>query len=203
MFNQKELIAVLRFVSHAMARLDVRYFLNGIYFNIQNSICEIVATDGHRLAMVSMQLVGEVDDCSFIIHNTSILKMIQVFKTRDQLQTLTINVDMDDLERGTLTFNSTNKEAFRVLLIDGKFVDYKKVLKKTSGKPKAWNEVTVHPAYWNDTFKVLKWVSGRFSSVSVTSYGVKQPIKVIVSKDQFKFPSIATDPIVIIMPMSK
>lgn len=43
-------------VLHAAARNDVRYYLNGIYISVAGGEFNIVATDGHRLANVSVPI---------------------------------------------------------------------------------------------------------------------------------------------------
>ncbi|EGG98380.1 DNA polymerase III beta subunit [gamma proteobacterium IMCC2047] len=49
--QQSELKRLIDRTSIAMAQQDVRYYLNGMLFEIQNAKLRAVATDGHRLAM--------------------------------------------------------------------------------------------------------------------------------------------------------
>ena len=44
--------------SFAMAQQDVRYYLNGLLFDLSERTLRCVATDGHRLAMCESQLEG-------------------------------------------------------------------------------------------------------------------------------------------------
>ena len=48
---QADLRALIDEVGFAMAQQDVRYFLNGMLFEITEDHLHTVATDGHRLAM--------------------------------------------------------------------------------------------------------------------------------------------------------
>ena len=45
-------------VGFAMAQQDVRYFLNGMLFEVTEDHLRTVATDGHRLALTPRLLVG-------------------------------------------------------------------------------------------------------------------------------------------------
>ena len=51
----KELIERTAF---AMAQQDVRYYLNGLLFDLADRTLRCVATDGHRLALCEAQLEG-------------------------------------------------------------------------------------------------------------------------------------------------
>ena len=53
----KELIERTAF---AMAQQDVRYYLNGLLFDLRDSILRCVATDGHRLALCEAALEAPV-----------------------------------------------------------------------------------------------------------------------------------------------
>ncbi len=43
----------------SMANQDVRYYLNGLLFEVDNGTLRSVATDGHRLAMSSIELAAD------------------------------------------------------------------------------------------------------------------------------------------------
>ncbi|XPE56552.1 hypothetical protein ACNKHW_23580 [Shigella flexneri] len=43
-----------------MAHQDVRYYLNGMLFETDGSVLRTVATDGHRLAVCSLQIGQEL-----------------------------------------------------------------------------------------------------------------------------------------------
>ncbi|HES76965.1 MAG TPA: DNA polymerase III subunit beta, partial [bacterium] len=66
--EQRHLKKIINNVSFAMAQQDVRYYLNGVLFEInKNSICT-VSTDGHRLALSEVKTNFEVQETQqFII----------------------------------------------------------------------------------------------------------------------------------------
>ncbi len=106
-------------VSHAMAKQDVRYYLNGMLFQRSDGYVHVVATDGHRLAVHKSDQGG--DDCSAIIPRNSVSALIGIagpdtlIKVSDRMA----RVESDDV---TLTTK----------LIDGKFPDWNRVMPDTS-----------------------------------------------------------------------
>jgi DNA polymerase-3 subunit beta len=53
--KQGELKHLIERTSFAMAQQDVRYYLNGMLFELTDGQLRVVATDGHRLAMATYQ----------------------------------------------------------------------------------------------------------------------------------------------------
>src|SRR5690606_18474355 len=60
--NQGKLRRVVERSGFAMAQQDVRYYLNGMLLEVSNGLLRAVATDGHRLAMCSMEAGIEQPD---------------------------------------------------------------------------------------------------------------------------------------------
>ena len=54
--SQAKLKALLDATSFAMAQQDVRYYLNGMLFEVGENYLRVVSTDGHRLAMETFSL---------------------------------------------------------------------------------------------------------------------------------------------------
>jgi len=50
--SQKALRRLLGLVQYAMAQQDIRYYLNGLLMVVEDGHLKLVATDGHRLAMI-------------------------------------------------------------------------------------------------------------------------------------------------------
>lgn len=57
----------LKLVKHAMAKQDVRYYLNGFLLEFRDGVANVVTTDGHRLAMERVCDVPGVPDSQHII----------------------------------------------------------------------------------------------------------------------------------------
>ena len=56
---RKELQRLLEKTHFSMAQQDVRYYLNGMLLEIDNTLLRAVATDGHRLALCETELAAK------------------------------------------------------------------------------------------------------------------------------------------------
>ena len=115
----------------AISNEETRYFLNGLYFSINNenneSMLTFVGTDGHRLAKFAIKNSSKSDEVNGVI----IPK-----KTINELSKL-LSENSDNIEIGI----STNKIIFYIgklifisKLIDGTFPDYKRVIPKNNNE---------------------------------------------------------------------
>lgn len=118
--SQHELKKLLESVQFAMANQDVRYFLNGILFEIANNQLTLVATDGHRLAMNKLDLQEEISQTSFILPRKSVVELIKLLNSQE----LTMQVELG-AQHVRFHFD---KLVFTSKLIDGKYPDYRRVL---------------------------------------------------------------------------
>lgn len=113
--------------SFAMAQQDVRYFLNGMLWELESSRLRVVATDGHRLAM-----------CDQVLTGASISEKQQIIVPRKGIQELARLLEDDG--KVDVSFDShhirikAGEVVFTSKLIDGKFPDYERVLPKNSDK---------------------------------------------------------------------
>lgn len=105
----------------AMAMQDVRYYLNGLLFEINPGHIKAVATDGHRLAMASHSL------------DTGLEAMTQVIVPRKAVQELmrllgTGASDIHILVASNHIRFSLGSLVMTAKLIDGRFPDYDRVI---------------------------------------------------------------------------
>ncbi len=115
----------------AISNEETRYFLNGLYFSINNenekSMLTFVGTDGHRLAKFSISNSSKSDDVNGVI----IPK-----KTINELYKL-LSENSEDIEiqvtSNKIIFN-IGKLIFISKLIDGTFPDYKRVIPKNNNE---------------------------------------------------------------------
>ena len=105
----------------AMAQQDVRYYLNGLYFNISNKEFFGVATDGHRLAKSGVET-------EFIMQESvnAIIPRKGVVEIDKQLEDVEENLNAT-ISKNHLQISNKNTQAISKL-IDGKFPDYEKVI---------------------------------------------------------------------------
>ncbi|MGX0893358.1 DNA polymerase III beta subunit [Pseudomonas sp. ADAK2 TE3594] len=81
--EQSKLRRLIERTSFAMAQQDVRYYLNGMLLEVSAGIIRAVATDGHRLAMCSMQAdIGQPDRHQVIVPRKGILELARLLTER-------------------------------------------------------------------------------------------------------------------------
>ena len=113
----KELIERTAF---AMAQQDVRYYLNGLLFDLDKQILRCVATDGHRLALCEAPLEGKADKRQIIVPRKGVTELQRLLEGGDRTLELEVGRSHIRVKRDDVTFTSK--------LIDGKFPDYEAVI---------------------------------------------------------------------------
>ncbi|MBW8851633.1 MAG: DNA polymerase III subunit beta [Xanthomonadales bacterium] len=114
----KELIERTAF---AMAQQDVRYYLNGLLFDLRDSILRCVATDGHRLALCEAGLEAPVQTKrQIIVPRKGVLELQRLLEGGDRELELEMGRSHIRVKRDDVTFTSK--------LIDGRFPDYEAVI---------------------------------------------------------------------------
>jgi len=111
----------------AMAQQDVRYYLNGMLWEIKQNNLRLVATDGHRLAMCNQDIEADVSGThQIILPRKGVIELGRLLDGGSQEISLTLG--NNHLRASTASFTFTSK------LIDGKFPDYERVLPRVSDK---------------------------------------------------------------------
>lgn len=110
----------------AMAQQDVRYYLNGMYFEIENQQLKTVATDGHRLAMTEYDDLPVDIEASVIIPRKGMLELGRLVSGRSDDVNITLGTNHLKAEVDNTRFTSK--------LVDGKFPDYERVVPRNSDK---------------------------------------------------------------------
>jgi len=124
---QRELKKLIERTHFAMAQQDVRYYLNGLLFEIKEGQLRTVATDGHRLAIceVEADISGE-DNHQVIVPRKGIQELARLLEDSNDMALVQLGSNHIRIQLPDLRFTSK--------LIDGKFPDYNKVLPKNSDK---------------------------------------------------------------------
>ena len=81
--KQKDFKAILKQVDFAMAQQDIRYYLNGLLFEVDNQKLNIVGTDGHRLSFTSIKLQKDFGKIQTIIPRKTILELVKLLGDGD------------------------------------------------------------------------------------------------------------------------
>ncbi|MEH6366273.1 MULTISPECIES: DNA polymerase III subunit beta [Pseudomonas] len=124
---QSKLRRLIERTSFAMAQQDVRYYLNGMLLEVQSGVLRAVATDGHRLAMCSMQAeIGQADRHQVIVPRKGILELARLLTEQDGMVSIVLGQHHIRATTGEFTFTSK--------LVDGKFPDYERVLPRGGDK---------------------------------------------------------------------
>ena len=116
-----ELKRLIDLTQFAMARQDVRYYLNGLLLEVAPRHVKAVATDGHRLAVAHLDAETGVEASkSIIVPRKGVLELARLLSGEDAELTVRVGTNAVQLTVGDVRFSSK--------LIDGRFPDYGRVI---------------------------------------------------------------------------
>lgn len=124
--KQSELKRLIDRTAFAMAQQDVRYYLNGMLWELKNQQLRVVATDGHRLALCTLESSNiQVDEArQVILPRKGVIELARLL-TKDE-DSVELFLGDSHVQAITEDFTFTSK------LVDGKFPDYDRVLPKSN-----------------------------------------------------------------------
>ena len=147
--------------SFCMAYQDARHYLNGLYFEKGDGKTTFVSTDGHRLALTSINSTNsdnQTDSC--IVPRKCINELKRILAS------------FKDISKKIITFNYNNKQiefnieghAVTSKLIEGKFPEYKKVFPEELP-----NKLTLNKAEFKQHLSVMSQVANeKYKGVKLT-----------------------------------
>lgn len=155
--EQNKLKKIINNVSFAMAQQDVRYYLNGMLFEIKERSISAVTTDGHRLALSQTATEVYIEGINqFIIPRKTVIELQKILNDNNEI----IDIEVDDhhirLKIGNAILTSK--------LIDGKFPDYNRVIPLNNDKSAKINKEDLRHALLrssiisNEKFKGAKFL---------------------------------------------
>ena len=117
--------ALIEATSFAMAQQDVRYYLNGMLWELNNNKLRAVATDGHRMAMCDgVCEVGVAEPVTSILPRKGIIELSRL-----------LDEDEVKVAMGSNHIRVTGGDyCFTSKLVDGAYPDYDRVLPKGGDK---------------------------------------------------------------------
>ena len=122
---QMQLKSLFDQTSFAMGNQDVRYYLNGLLLEREESTLRAVATDGHRLALGTLTTaLATADKQSIIIPRKAVIEIGKLLSDSDAEATIALSAQQVRVELENIHFTSK--------LIDGKFPNYERVLPVSS-----------------------------------------------------------------------
>lgn len=111
--------------SFAMAQQDVRYYLNGMLWEVAGNNLRAVATDGHRMALCDVECEADVEDnLTAILPRKGIMELSRLLGEDD----IDISLGSNHVRVNSADFCFTSK------LVDGAYPDYERVLPKGGEK---------------------------------------------------------------------
>jgi len=126
--------------SFAMAQQDVRYFLNGMLLEITSAHVRAVATDGHRMAMCTVeQNVAGVDRVQVIVPRKGVIELGRLLN--DSSADVELSLGRNHLTVKQDAYTLTTK------LVDGKFPDYETVIPRETGRTLVGDRETLRQAF--------------------------------------------------------
>ena len=124
--ESKSLKGLIDKTAFAMAQQDVRYFLNGMLFEIGEGSLKTVATDGHRLAMSFMDIDQGGKVQQVIVPRKGVLELQRLLG--EVKGDVSISLGSNHLCVESPEYLMTTK------LVDGRFPDYDRVIPKNGDK---------------------------------------------------------------------
>lgn len=124
--QQSEFKKLIEYTQFAMASQDVRYYLNGMYFEASENSLRSVATDGHRLASSAITLAQAIESQSIIVPRKGVLELVKLLD--NEQENVTLQIGQNNLRAIIGGFIFTTK------LVDGRFPDYRRVIPRDGDK---------------------------------------------------------------------
>ncbi|KLN65243.1 MULTISPECIES: DNA polymerase III subunit beta [Vibrio] len=124
--TQDELRGLVEKTQFSMANQDVRYYLNGMLFEIDGTTLRSVATDGHRMAVSQTELDADFAQKQIIVPRKGVLELVKLLDAPEQPVVLQIGSSNVRAEVNNYVFTSK--------LVDGRFPDYRRVMPQTTTK---------------------------------------------------------------------
>jgi DNA polymerase-3 subunit beta len=117
---QRTLKKLLKQVEYAMAQQDIRYYLNGLLFEVNGNRLNVVGTDGHRLCFTTTELPQSHEKQELILPRKTVLELIKLLDESDEVVAIEVGANQVNFSFSGIRLISK--------VIDGKFPDYTRVI---------------------------------------------------------------------------
>jgi DNA polymerase-3 subunit beta len=118
--SQNTLRRLFKKVEFAMAQQDIRYYLNGLLFDVTANRLNVVGTDGHRLSFTSTELSQNYEKQELILPRKTVIELIKLLDDSDEEVVI-------EITPGQVNFTFNDIQLISKV-IDGKFPDYTRVI---------------------------------------------------------------------------
>jgi DNA polymerase-3 subunit beta len=153
---QRELKRLLSLVQYAMAQQDIRYYLNGLLLSLGEESLNVVATDGHRLALASLPGKFANTRIEVILPRKAVLELTKLLADDETPVSLEVRENQVSFAFGSIEFVTK--------VVDGKFPDYQRVIPSGYRKKFALDRIVLQQALQraailsNEKFRGVRWV---------------------------------------------
>jgi len=138
--RQGQLKRLIDRTGFAMAQQDVRYYLNGMLWELNDKQLRVVATDGHRLALCTLPERLDADgDTQVILPRKGVLELSRLLLEEEA--EVAVVIGSNHIRATTDEFSFTSK------LVDGKFPDYQRVLPRSPDKVVVGSRLELRQAF--------------------------------------------------------
>ncbi|MEC8461147.1 MAG: DNA polymerase III subunit beta [Pseudomonadota bacterium] len=122
--ESKVLAHALKRTQFCMASNDVRFFLNGLLFQVYGACCTLVATDGHRMACHELNIPASNQEApvEYILPRKTAHELSKYLQDNDEMVELAFNEQRFSFKGNNLVLHSN--------LIDGKYPAFKNLIPK-------------------------------------------------------------------------
>jgi DNA polymerase-3 subunit beta len=165
--GQGTLKHLLKQVEFAMAQQDIRYYLNGLLFEVSGDRLNIVGTDGHRLSFTSTKLLESHDKQEVILPRKTVIELIKLLDDTEEEVTVEIGANQANFSFSNIRLISK--------VIDGKFPDYTRVIPVGYGNAFSAERYTILQAMQrasilsNEKYRGIRMVLGKDSVRLISS----------------------------------
>ena len=156
--SQQKLKKLFQKTQFCMAVQDIRFFLNGLLLEVEESKVRTVATDGHRLATAEVECKNNIntEECKqVIVPRKAITELVRVLNDSDENVSITLTDKHARFEFSEIIFTTK--------LIDDTYPDYKRVIPQggdkilTVGKDIINQSLTRSAILLTDKLRSVRW----------------------------------------------
>lgn len=166
MFDQKVFIEALRFVSHCASIKDVRYYLNGVRFELTPTSLTMIATNGSSMAMV--EIVGDYGSATgaFTVKRSDIKFILNAIKPDKGRVSIVL--------AGDFTIQSTTTQPLKFEALDGVYPDWRRVMPR--GEPVATPTIDIATNLLADSAKAANRLTDKYGRCKVEMRGATNSV---------------------------
>jgi DNA polymerase-3 subunit beta len=168
---QKELRRLFALTQYAMAQQDIRYYLNGMLMVVEGRELTLVATDGHRLALVRHPLLNSYQRQEVILPRKAVIELARLLGDGDAEVLVTLLPNQARFEFAGVVLVTK--------LVDGKFPDYNRVIPADHAKQFDIDRLRLQQSLQraailsNEKFRGVRWVVSN-GSLRIASSNTEQ-----------------------------